>query len=335
MTTQIAIIGLGQIGASIGLALKKNKAPVSIIGFDKNIGVEKASVTLGVIDEARRLPGAVRDADIVLLCLPLAEIKETLKLIGPALKEKAVVMDTAPIKSGLFESVKKYIPYGRFYLGLLPALAPDFFASSESGLNAADAKLFQRTVMVVDAPPGTPLEVEQIAFDFIKLLGARPMHSDFTESDGWMTSVHLLPQLAAMAVLDATVDNQGWQDARKFAGRPFAGVTGGLAYYDDAASLKEQALASRMSVIHALDVLMASLKGLRDDLEKNDDKSVAERLDYSFAARERWLDERGAAEWLKEGGDTLELPDASEQIRHMLFGSTAVDRAKQKKKDSQ
>ncbi len=330
MTTQITILGLGQIGASIGLALKEN-ASIFRVGHDKNAALEKAAVSIGVVNEARKLPQAVRNADVVLLCLPLAEMRATLMNIAPHLKENAVVMDTAPVKSGMMHWVKEFIPEGRFYLGLVPSLAPDSFASSESGLNAARPDLFKRTVMIVDAPPGTPLELEQLAVDLAKLLGAKAMLTDVAESDGLMTSVHLLPQLTAAALLDATIDGSGWMDARKLAGRPFAGVTGGLAYYDDPASLKEAVLASRFSVVHALDVLMAALKGLRDDIENGDEKNVAERLDHAFASRERWLDERSAAEWLKEGGAAIELPDAATQFRHIFFGSSVIDRKKKKK----
>ena len=329
MTTQITILGLGQIGASIGLALKDNDS-IFRVGHDKNAALEKAAVSIEVVNENRGLLDAVRDADLVLLCLPLAEMRETLKKIGPHLKENSVVMDTAPIKSGMLNWAKEFIPQGRFYLGLVPSLAPDSFASSETGLNAARPDLFKNTVMAVDAPPGTPLEVEQLAFDLARLLGAKPMLTDVIESDGLMTSVHLLPQLTAAALLDAVIDGSGWMDARKLAGHPFAGVTGGLAYYDDPASLKEAVLASRFSVLHALDILMASLKGLRDDIESGDAKNIAERLNQAFAARERWLDERSAAEWLKEGGDAIELPNAGEQIRHMLFGSSVFDRNEDK-----
>ena len=330
MTTQITILGLGQIGASIGLALKEN-ASIFRVGHDKNAALEKAAVSIGVVNEARKLPEAVRNADVVLLCLPLAEMRVTLMNIAPHLKENAVVMDTAPVKSGMMHWVKEFIPEGRFYLGLVPSLAPDSFVSSESGLNAARPDLFKRTVMIVDTPPGTPLELEQLAVDLAKLLGAKAMLTDVAESDGLMTSVHLLPQLTAAALLDATIDGPGWMDARKLAGRPFAGVTGGLAYYDDPASLKEAVLASRFSVVHALDILMASLKGLRDDIESGDAKNIAERLNQAFAARERWLDERTAAEWLEEGGAAIELPDAATQFRHIFFGSSVIDRKKKKK----
>ncbi len=100
MNTQITIIGLGQIGASIGMALKENKN-IRRVGCDKDAAVSKAAQSLEVVDEIKNLPAAVKDSAIVVLCLPLGEIRETLRRIGPWLEDNAIVMDTAPIKSGV------------------------------------------------------------------------------------------------------------------------------------------------------------------------------------------------------------------------------------------
>ena len=331
MSTQITIIGLGQIGASIGMALKDKKTSLHRVGYDKDQGVARDAETQGVVDQIKGIPEAIQEADIVLLCLPLGEMRVTLQKIGLRLKENAIVMDTAPLKSSMIEWTKATLPAGRFYIGLVPAVTMDAVSAPEMGFKAARPDLFKNTVMVVDAPPGTPYEVEQLAMNLARLLDAKPMLADIAESDGLMTSAHLLPQLTSAALLDATIDQPGWADARKLAGRPFVGVTGGLAYYDDPASLKEAALANRPAVIHALDVLMASLKGLRDDIEKGDVEALQDRLGQAFDARERWLDERGAAEWLREGGDAQELPELGEQILQTLFGSRVIDRNKKKK----
>ncbi len=332
MTVQITIIGLGQIGASIGMALKEKKSLLHRVGYDKDAAVCRAAESLEVVDEIRGLSAAVKEAHIVLLCLPLSEMHQTLKRIGPDLKEKAVVIDTAPVKSGVFAWVQESIPQGRFYIGLVPALNPQALSSSETGLHAARPDLFRHTVMVVDAPRGTPAEVEGLAFDLVHLLGAKPMLADPAESDGLMATVHLLPQLTAAALLNATVDGPGWSEARKLAGRPYSSLTGGIAYYDDPSSLKEAALADRLNVVHALDVMLAALKGLRDDIEQGDGAGIAEHLNQAFEARERWLTERESAEWLREGGEATEIPDAGERMRQMFFGGTAIDRGKHKKK---
>jgi len=332
MNTQITIIGLGQIGASIGMALKDNKN-IKRVGFDKDAAVAKAAQSLEVVDEIKGLPAAVKDAAIVVLCLPLSEIRETLRSIGPWLAENAIVMDTAPIKSGVTQWAREFIPTGRFYVGLVPGIRSDYIASLEFGLNAAEPDLFRKGIFAVDVPQGTPEEVVNFSMDFCRLLGGKPMLTDMLESDGLMTSVHVLPQLAAAALLNATIGQPGWQEARKLAGRPFAGVTSGMAYHDDAASLRDAVLANRTGTVHALDTLMAALKGLRDDIEQGNEEGVSERLIEAGKDREAWLDEREQAVWLKEGGNQEDVPSFGQHIGQTIFGSTVFERnAKTKKK---
>ncbi len=329
MAVQITIIGLGQIGSSIGLALRAEKGTFTRIGSDRDVRVTKAAKSLDVVDEIKGPVEAVRDSQIVMLCLPLSEVRGMLELIGPALSKNTILMDTAPSKKIVMEWAKELLPPGCFYVGLVPSLKAQSFTSSESGLNAAAPDLFKRTVMAVDLPQGTPQEVEQLAFDLIQMLGAKPMLTDPSESDGWMTSVHWLPQLAAAALLDATVEQAGWAEARKMAGRPYAGVSGGLAYYDDVDSLMIAALSNPSVTVNALDMMIASLKGLRDEIETNDEKAVAERLQQAFEGRERWLDELGSASWLSEGA-VIEAPRLGEQIMQTLFGSRLFDRNRKK-----
>ncbi len=328
--TQVALLGLGQIGASIGMALGGNKGAVWRIGWDRDTTRARTAQSLGVIDEIRNPAEAVRESGLILLCVPLGEMREVLERIGPSLPEGAIVMDTAPVKHAVLQWARDFIPEGRFYLGLVPALAADFLSASESGLGAARPDLFHRTVMIIDAPPRTPERVVEMAFALSHRLGAKPMLADFVESDGLMASVHLLPQLTAAALLNATVEQPGWAEARKLAGRPYASVTKGLE--DDLPSLAMAALDNRAALVHALDVLLASLQGLRDDIAQGDEEGLRERLQYALESRQHWLTERAAAEWLSEGGADLgEMPAMNERLSQMLFGSAFRLPGKKKK----
>lgn len=334
MAGQIAIVGLGQIGASVGMALKKANSPLKRLGFDKDAGVLAGAEALDAIDQGpRRLPDAIRDADIVLLALPLGEIPAMLDLIVRHLKEGAVVIETSPVKAGVARTLREVLPEGRYFIGLVPAVTPEALKDPETGLKAARPDLFRRTVMMVDVPRGAPEEVERLAVNFVRLLGAKPMLADLAESDGLMTTSHILPQLTAAALLHATVDQPGWGDGRKLAGRPFVDVTGGMAYYDDPASLKAAVLANPQAVVHALDVLIAALTGLRDDVEQEDADAIGERLQVAYEARERWLNERSSAEWLREGGEPADVPDVSGQMMQLLFGQSLAERLKGRKKE--
>jgi prephenate dehydrogenase len=295
------------------------------MGHDRDGAVARTAERLGAVDASAGVKDVVRDADIVFLCLPLSEMRETLSRIGGALKDNAVVIDTAPIKSQLIQWVRDYLPEGRHHVGLVPAPNPSMLAGTDFGIRAAHAELFRRTIMMVVTAPGTPAAVEQLGMNIARLLGAKPMLTDLTESDGIMTTAHVLPQLAAAALIEACIGVGGWTEARKMAGRPFTSVTGGMAYYDDPKSIEAAALSNPERVAHGLDVMIASLRGLREDISKSDRNNINDRLTHSYRAREQWLDEREGASWLSEGEEPVKLPGLGGQIAQMFLGGRIAE----------
>ena len=319
MSVQITIIGLGQVGSSIGLALAEQKS-IKRVGHDKNYETARAAHKAGAVDETKiNLPASVIDANIVLLCLPLSEIRETLKFIADDLQEGTVILDTAPAKAKVATWVNEFIPHGRYYVGLAPAAGANYLHGIDLGVEAARVDLFTNGVFLVNAPSGTPGEAVKLATDLIELLGAQFLFTDPVEADGLLAATHLLPQLAAAALLDATVDQPGWVEARKVAARPYATVTAGLAYHDEAKSLGEATLANRENVIRVLDAYVASLQKLRDDISRGEDQSVAEFLADAVKARDRWLHERTRADWQNPVTETDSTP-FGERVNQMVFG---------------
>jgi Prephenate dehydrogenase len=332
MSIQITIVGLGQIGSSIGLALKSHGVNVRRVGHDKDPQTAKESQKSGAVDDVKyNLPASVREAKIVILALPLAAMHETLEVIAPDLQEGTLVLDTAPAKATIAAWAKELVPEGRFYIGLTPAINPEYLHGTEFGVKAARADLFEHGLIVVNAPHRTPENVFNLAMEFVHLLGAMPLLMDIAEADGIFSAMHVLPQLAAAALLETTVDKPGWQESRKLAGRPYATVTAGMAYHDDVPSLGGIALENRENIVRLLNAYITSLIGLRDDIEANDRESLNARLDDALQGRIRWFDERITAEWLKGEGQQIDAPSFGDRVNQMLFGNIAVNRQKQRK----
>jgi prephenate dehydrogenase len=332
MSVQVTIIGLGQIGSSIGLALKSHEVNVDRVGHDKDPQAAKESQKMGAVDDVKyNLPASVREAKIVILALPLAAIRETLEVIAPEIQEGTLVLDTAPAKATVAAWAKELLPQGRFYIGLTPAINPEYLHGTEFGVKAARADLFDRGLMVVNAPTGIPGNVFNLAMELVYLLGAIPLLMDTAEADGIFSAMHTLPQLAAAALLDATLDRPGWQEARKLAGRPYAAVTSGVAYHDDVTSLREIALENRENIVRLLNAYISSLISLRDEIDSNDRAAVTDRLQDALGGRIRWFDERVAAEWLKGETQPIDAPSFGERVNQMLFGGLVTDRQKQRK----
>ena len=328
MTVQITIIGLGQVGSSIGLALA-GQPSIKRVGHDKSIEIGRLAQKTGAVDEFKiNLPASVSAANVVILSLPLSEIRETLGYIAQDLQEGTVVLDTAPAKSIVATWFNELIPQGRYYVGLTPAMGADYLHGTELGVQSAKADLFSKGLFVVNAPHGTPGEAVKLATDLVSLLGAQAMISDSIEADGLLASTHILPQLAAAALLDATVDQPGWAEARKLAARPYATATAAAAYHDEAKSLSEAALVNRENTVRVLDAYMASLQRLRDQIQQGDDKLVAEFLEDAIKAHDRWLDERTKADWQRP--ESAEVQSFGDKLSHMFIGNL-MERTKKRK----
>ena len=317
MPVKITIIGLGQIGASIGLALAAHKDKVITTGHDKDYSVEQRAKKLGVVNETNHnLPSSVENADLVILALPVNEIHETLGHIAQDLRKDVVVVDTSPVKAEVTKWAQEILPETVHYVGVVPAIGPAYLDLTASGLDSAKADLFEKGIFLVSAPSHTPGEAVKLVTDFVKLLGSIAILTDVAESDGLMASAYLLPRLTSVALLDATIHQPGWVEIRKSASRGYFAATSALLdeSVEGLAMLMEQ---DRTNVIHHLNVLVNALLNLRDDLENEDHDSLVKRLKSAKESRENWLAERAKADWTRIPGEEIEKPSFMES----LFGS--------------
>lgn len=319
MTVKITIIGMGQIGTSVGLALKEKKDLLERRGYDREIGTARQAEKRGALDNVfLNLPNAVREADIVFLSLPMNEVEETLKIIAPDLRDGAVVMDTAPVKEVVAEWAAALLPADRYYVGLVPVINPAYLHTVDSGVEAAHEDLFRDTPMLIAAPPGTASAAVKLAADLTRLLGATPLFAELVELDSLMASTHILPQLIAAALVNATVDQPGWHEGRKLAGRPYAEVTGPIAHMSTPEALANSALLNQSNTLRTLDGFIASLQTIRADIATENQEALTKRLKRAYEGRDRWWKQRLAADWSTEQVPKPELPTASEIFGRML-----------------
>lgn len=323
MTVQITIIGTGQIGASIGLALEGNKDMFVRVGHDKDIRIANHARDLGALDRVDiNLPNSVTNSSIVIVALPLDQIRETFKFIAQDLKEEAVVMDTAPVKGEVLQWAKELLPPRRYYIGMTPVLNPVYLNSPGSGVDAARADLFRNGMFAILSPQGVPTEAIKLVTDFSRLLGAEHLFMDPTELDSMMAATHVLPQLLATALLMTTVDQPGWFEARKLAGRPFAIATSAVDLFGDASALSSQASSVREHLVRLVDAYMENLFALRQKLSANETDQLYKELLKARQGHDKWLNERFSANWAAaETAPRVEIPTSKDRFSHMFtFG---------------
>jgi prephenate dehydrogenase len=321
MSVQITILGLGQVGSSIGLALAGQKH-IKRVGHDKDYEIARLSQKAGAVDEIKiNLPASVSSANVVILCMPLSEIRDTLGYISQDLQEGTVLLDTAPAKGKVASWIGELIPQGRYYIGLSPAAGATYLHGIDLGVNSARADLFKDGLFLINAPSGTPSDAIELASNFVSLLGAHFMFTDALEADGLLAFTHVLPQLAGAALLNATVNQPGWTEARKVAARPYAAVTGAAAYHDEARSLRDAVMATRENSVRVLDAYLASLQTLRDQIEAGDEAGVSSYLEGAVRARDLWIHERTRADWHGAEQAKINSESLGNRMSQMFLGN--------------
>jgi prephenate dehydrogenase len=313
------IVGLGRIGGSLGLAMKKAKVDFEIVGHDKDPGVASRAQKRGAVDRTDwNLHGACEGAGLIILALPLGAIKDTLAALQTSVPPGVVVTDTATTKVAVMEWAKG-LPLGVHFVGGNPALSPRR-ASQAHGIDAADADLFQgATYALVASPTAEPQAIQAVA-SLAEFLGAKPFFVDAAEHDGLTAGVQHLPAVLATILEAATMSSQGWRELAKLAGADYAAMTD-LAP-QDGRTAREQFLAHRVDLVRWIDTVQGRLSELRDLMQTGDADAI-EKLVEGLA------DER--AKWLRPRSDepAVDRASVSTGIGRLFLGGLA-DRGKKK-----
>jgi prephenate dehydrogenase len=320
MTVQITIIGLGQIGASFGLALAGHTDKVTRLGNDQDPNVIKQALAIGAVDKVTyNLPNSVDNADIVLLALPFDQIKETVTVIAPYLQENAVVMDTSPVKGAVAGWMKELLPPNRHYVGLIPAINPHYLLQTEKGIQAAHPDLFSKGLMAISAPEGTVSAAIKLATDLSALVEGIPYFVDPLEVEGMMAALHILPQLTAAALTNVIVDRPGWTDARKLAGRVFSQGTVLVDYENDEDTLVKTIFQNHENIVRVLDEIIAGLDELREVISGQEQATFINWMERARQGHFKWWKERNAGDWQSAEFKQMGIP--KDTLWKRLFGN--------------
>ncbi len=321
MPVQMTIIGLGQIGASIGLGLAPHSAEMRRVGHDKSLESSRQAEKLGAVDEVRiNLPSAVETADIVVLAVPFDQVEENLKLIAPDLRADSVVLATAPLQRAALAWAAALLPSYSHYVGFVPALSPRYLLSSDAGIGGARADLFKKGLFAIANNPGAPAGAVQLATDLAGMLGAEYLFMDALEIDSQMGALHLLPQLLAAALASQTIQQPGWQEGRKLASRPYAWSVQNTATMESAQALAAAGVQNRENMLRSLDMLASQLSQIRAWIETTDQPRLAAYLQAAAGSQAAWWKERTAGDWsFDELGSQAPLPKSSDWLTS-LFG---------------
>ena len=192
--SQVTIIGVGVIGGSLGLAIKKHFRSATVVGFDRRAVLKKA-IKKGAIDTAATgLRTALEKADLVFLAMPVSEILKGLPLIAKYSPPNAIVSDVGSVKGSIVRSARRLFLRGNF-VGGHPMAGVEL-----SGVEAAHPLLYENAVYVLTPMHGKTTAAVRLLASFLEELGARVVLLDPRTHDEVASVVSHLPQLTAVAL---------------------------------------------------------------------------------------------------------------------------------------
>jgi prephenate dehydrogenase len=298
MTMQLTILGLGQIGSSVGLALQNYQDAIIRVGHDKSREAVNLAKENDAVDRTTpTLSGAVKDADIVLLALPLHEIYPVLETIAPDLKADALVLETAPMKNTVLSWVKELLPEGIHYVGLLPVIKAEYLDEIKHGPETAHDDLFEGNLMAVITSHTASEGAINKAVNFVQLLGATPYFIDPAEIDGIISMTHLMPQLLAAAMLDVSQNAPGWREGRKLAGKAYSQLTNSFGKAEIPDALAAETSFNHENTKRLINDIISCLVELRDLETTPGETELASRFQKLQKSRDTWLQERQLSPW--------------------------------------
>jgi prephenate dehydrogenase len=212
---RLAIVGLGLIGGSIALAARRAWPALAIVGVDRPEPVERAR-RRGAIDESRASVAELADADLIVLATPVPAILEAVAELGAGSPD-ALVTDVGSTKRRVLEAAAR--------AGLRRFVGGHPMAGAERrGVEHARADLFEGCPWVLVEPAGGAPEAMVVLERFVAGLGAVPHRFDATSHDRVMAYVSHLPQLLAVALMNAAAAGCG-ESGLGASGRAFREMT--------------------------------------------------------------------------------------------------------------
>ncbi len=281
MFKRVAILGLGVIGASMGLALRQAKAAQQVAGFDAAKGISERARKLGAIDIAcSQVAEAAREAELIILATPIGEMRSFLQQLASSASPGAVVTDIADTKTMVIAWAEEYLPSSIGFVGGHPIVRYD-----AEGIDAANAALFQQRVYCLTPTRRTaPFAIEKVT-TLVEALNARVRFLEPPEHDGMVAGTNQLPLLASIALLQTVLGSPSWSDASLLAGDALRDATAPAA--GNAEVMLESCLTNSEPLVRWLNGYMKTLAELRDRVAAHD-ATLLERLKKAQKQREEW-----------------------------------------------
>lgn len=284
---KIVIFGVGLIGGSVALALKKAGSTAQIVGVGRSSESLQVALDLGVIDTATSdIADAVKDADIILIAAPVAQTPSILSAIKPHLTASTVITDAGSTKGDVLQCAQEILgeQFSQFVGGHPIA------GAEKSGVTAAMADLYTNKNVVLTPASATNPEAIQRVKTLWLTCGANVSEMSAATHDGIFAAVSHLPHLLAFALVDDIATRPNAEQLFGFAASGFRDFTRIAGSHPE--MWRDISLANKTALLSELNAYQAELARLQQLLEREDGNGLQALFERASIARNNWGESR-------------------------------------------
>lgn len=287
---QITLVGVGLLGGSLGLAVKKRGLAGRVVGLVRRPESVTECGNLGVVDEATLDPkAAIKDADLIVHCAPISQMRALTEKFLPFMKPGAIVTDVGSVKECVVDDLERLIAEaGGHFVGSHPMAGGE-----QTGVAHSREDLFEGATVVVTPTPDSAAESVAKIDAFWTELRASILKTTPAEHDRIVAMCSHMPHVAAAAVVAVVLsDSGGLPSIQQACGSGFRDTT--RIASGDPVMWRDIVLENRENVSAAIGELIAKLQGIKSLLDDADlDPGVVEAmLSEAKSSRDDWLTTR-------------------------------------------
>jgi prephenate dehydrogenase len=320
----LAIIGLGLIGGSLGLALKRAQPEnTTVIGYDRDVDVLMRAHQYGAVQRtATSAAEAAQEATMVIVATPTISVRRVFAEIAPHLRNGTVVTDTASTKGEVQRWARETLPRGVHFVGGHPMAGKE-----KSGPQAAEESLFDSRPYCVVPSVDASMGAVNAVVGLVTAVGGNPVFLDADEHDSYAAAISHVPLIASIALFNLAKNSAAWPELAALSGPGFRDLTRLASGEPEMAH--DIFLTNRGNVRHWLDRYIEQLQGLAamiEDDQEGSSETLFKSLVETQMERDNFLE---APPTRAEPGPDVDMPSSGEAFMSMMAGNLWRDRARE------
>jgi len=280
---KITLVGVGLLGGSLGHSIRQRRLADRVVGYVRREASVAECVRLGAVDHAERdLPRAVAEADLIILCTPLAQMRELSELMLPRVKPGALVTDVGSVKGSVVQELEPlFASVGAHFVGSHPMAGAE-----RMGVSAASPDLFVKAICIITPTPQSPPELVRSLEAFWTAVGALPLRLTPDAHDDLVSRSSHLPHVVAAELANYVLSPVHPKEQAMLCANGFRDTTRIAAGSPE--MWRDISLANRKNLARVLGVFIEDLQEFQLALEKEDVKAIAEFFEKAKQRRDQW-----------------------------------------------